>query len=319
MTSGKYKHSEKQNKNISIALHAFYVSRWQPRFCLNCGSEFKPPKPSSDKKFCNRKCYVEYRTKTGGFSKIGGWNRGLTKETDVRVLKNAVAIGKALQNSVAYAKYVQERVNWNKGLTKETNSILLRVSEAMKKEWKGNFALRAALAVASSPFTNMSFEERSVMMLKIWKNAPSERREKLSRIVKPTSIEILAQESLAGHGYAFLVGKRIENLVAPDQILLDFKIAIFEDGCYWHGCPEHNSGEYSIHGKSISSIRNHDKFVGEELERCGWTVIRVWEHEIKKEHDIVGKLVEKIVQKKDVQDFIKTGKAKLSSGTEESN
>ncbi|NYI66114.1 DNA mismatch endonuclease (patch repair protein) [Spelaeicoccus albus] len=61
------------------------------------------------------------------------------------------------------------------------------------------------------------------------------------------------------------------------------KVAVFVDGCFWHGCPEHsrretksNPGYWS--GK-IARNRERDADTDARLADAGWTVLRVWEHE----------------------------------------
>ncbi len=107
---------------------------------------------------------------------------------------------------------------------------------------------------------------------------------------RPTHIELCSQESLVRRGEPFFSEKRIEDLVRADQVLANHKIAIFEDGCYWHGCSIHSSERYRLrNGMTISEVRSKDRQIREELRRRGWTVISAWEHEVKQEHDIIGK------------------------------
>lgn len=60
------------------------------------------------------------------------------------------------------------------------------------------------------------------------------------------------------------------------------KVAVFIDGCYWHGCPEHyvppktNSGYWSE--KVLRNV-TRDRDTDERLRAAGWTVLRFWEHE----------------------------------------
>ncbi len=73
----------------------------------------------------------------------------------------------------------------------------------------------------------------------------------------------------------------------PDFVFLDRKIAIFVDGCFWHGhdCrntrPADNADYWNI--KRQRNIE-HDKEVTEAFEKRGWTVIRIWECELKKKN-----------------------------------
>jgi len=70
----------------------------------------------------------------------------------------------------------------------------------------------------------------------------------------------------------------------PDFVFLKKRIAVFADGCFWHGhncrnlTPKQNSEYWQ---KKIENNRIRDKQINERLERKGWKVIRVWECEIK--------------------------------------
>lgn len=58
-------------------------------------------------------------------------------------------------------------------------------------------------------------------------------------------------------------------------------IAVFLDGCFWHGCPEHhtpakrNAGYW--HDKVVAN-RARDQATTATLEAAGWKVLRFWEH-----------------------------------------
>ena len=59
------------------------------------------------------------------------------------------------------------------------------------------------------------------------------------------------------------------------------RVAVFVDGCFWHGCPEHakpprtNSGYWSA---KIALNQARDRGQSAALEDAGWTVVRIWEH-----------------------------------------
>ncbi|WP_441250937.1 very short patch repair endonuclease [Kitasatospora sp. McL0602] len=67
-----------------------------------------------------------------------------------------------------------------------------------------------------------------------------------------------------------------------DIVFRPTKIAVFIDGCYWHGCPEHyvppktNPGYWS---DKVSRNMARDRDTDTQLESAGWTVLRFWEHE----------------------------------------
>ena len=70
----------------------------------------------------------------------------------------------------------------------------------------------------------------------------------------------------------------------PDFVFPKKKIAIFLDGCFWHGCKcktiPQNNREYWL--KKIKGNMKRDRLVKRNLEAKGWKVLRIWEHSIKK-------------------------------------
>ena len=83
----------------------------------------------------------------------------------------------------------------------------------------------------------------------------------------------------------------------PDFVFLNRKIAIFVDGCFWHGHDCRNTSP-SDHAEYWANKRErnikHDKEVTEMFEQRGWTVIRIWECELKKKNR--EQLLEKLQQ-----------------------
>lgn len=73
----------------------------------------------------------------------------------------------------------------------------------------------------------------------------------------------------------------------PDFVFLDKRIAIFVDGCFWHGhdCRNTRPAENAEYWKK-KRTRNieHDKAITNLFERRGWSVIRIWECELKKKN-----------------------------------
>lgn len=60
------------------------------------------------------------------------------------------------------------------------------------------------------------------------------------------------------------------------------KVAVFIDGCFWHGCPEHGSRPISNAtwwDAKLAANRGRDHDTTRHLVRIGWSVIRAWEHE----------------------------------------
>lgn len=67
-----------------------------------------------------------------------------------------------------------------------------------------------------------------------------------------------------------------------DLVFSRAKVAVFVDGCYWHGCPEHGTTartNAAYWGPKIQRNRQRDRETDELLSEAGWTVLRTWEHE----------------------------------------
>lgn len=90
---------------------------------------------------------------------------------------------------------------------------------------------------------------------------------------------LLAQMKLSGWKKNFegLAGK-------PDVVFVDQHIAMFIDGCFWHGCPycqrklpQTNRAYWQKKiRRNVALAKLHNR----KLRRQGWTVLRVWEHEM---------------------------------------
>ena len=78
--------------------------------------------------------------------------------------------------------------------------------------------------------------------------------------------------------------RRNQNLPGkPDFLFKSEKVAVFVDGCFWHGCSEHcrmpKSNTDYWETKIAYNVRR-DHRVDKVLRRNGWSVLRVWEHSL---------------------------------------
>jgi len=67
-----------------------------------------------------------------------------------------------------------------------------------------------------------------------------------------------------------------------DLVFARARVAVFVDGCYWHGCPEHGTTARTnadYWGPKIAANIARDADTDQRLLNAGWTVIRAWEHE----------------------------------------
>lgn len=106
---------------------------------------------------------------------------------------------------------------------------------------------------------------------------------------KDTAPELKLRSALWRLGYRYRLGRKIHG-VRPDLVFPRAKVAVFVDGCFWHGCPNHyvmprNSPEYW--GPKLRANVQRDQRQTRQLEECGWRVLRFWEHEVREELDCV--------------------------------
>lgn len=69
----------------------------------------------------------------------------------------------------------------------------------------------------------------------------------------------------------------------PDFIFRTMKLAVFVDGCFWHGCPIHAgypSSNSEFWRKKLERNIVRDRLVNLELKQRGWRVLRIWQHEL---------------------------------------
>ena len=114
----------------------------------------------------------------------------------------------------------------------------------------------------------------------------SQRSHCMSRIRgKNTKPEILVRKGLHARGFRFrLHNKKLPG--SPDIVLPKYGVAIMVNGCFWHG---HKGCRYATKPKSnvafweakIARNRHRDEVTTAHLEALGWTVITVWECELR--------------------------------------
>ena len=70
----------------------------------------------------------------------------------------------------------------------------------------------------------------------------------------------------------------------PDFLFRYARVAIFVDGCFWHGCPNHSAqpkNNAEFWAKKLAANRARDRVVSRKLRERGWHVLRIWEHELR--------------------------------------
>lgn len=73
----------------------------------------------------------------------------------------------------------------------------------------------------------------------------------------------------------------------PDFVFPRVRLAVFVDGCFWHGCPLHATWpkqNAAFWRAKILGNRRRDQAVDRQLRQLGWGIVRIWEHALTKKH-----------------------------------
>ena len=131
------------------------------------------------------------------------------------------------------------------------------------------------------------------------KLAPETRHRVMASIKsKDTRPELLLRKALWKQGIRYRVNLRIDSIRVDIAIPKD-NLALFIDGCFWHGCPAHyrrpmRNEQYwnpKLERNQARDARNKS-----QLESNGWTVLRIWEHEVREELDKVTELILELIR-----------------------
>ncbi|GAI13555.1 unnamed protein product [marine sediment metagenome] len=126
---------------------------------------------------------------------------------------------------------------------------------------------------------------------------PEQRKYCMSRVKgKNTSIEKLVRSRLHKLGYRF--NKHVKVLPGnPDMVFPRKKVVVFIDGDFWHGYrfPLWKDEVSLFWQDKIGKTRARDQRNYRKLRNMGWRVIRIWQHEIKKDLDsCINKIISNI-------------------------
>lgn len=120
-----------------------------------------------------------------------------------------------------------------------------------------------------------------------WEGVPPERRAIMrANRRRDTGPELLLRRLLHRRGLRYRVDFAIRpnagRAVRPDIVFPGRRIAVYVDGCFWHGCPIHGTRaetNQAYWDEKIEANRQRDVRTTAALEADGWLVLRFWEHE----------------------------------------
>jgi DNA mismatch endonuclease (patch repair protein) len=117
-----------------------------------------------------------------------------------------------------------------------------------------------------------------------WASSSGARSRMQSQRARDTAPELKIRRLLYSAGLRYRVDRApVAGLRRRADILFGrARVAVFIDGCFWHSCPEHgtkpkvNSARWEA--KLLRNLER-DRDTDQRIQRAGWMVVRVWEHE----------------------------------------
>ena len=135
------------------------------------------------------------------------------------------------------------------------------------------------------------------------KHTPEQRRKNMQAVKnKDSQIELLLRRELWSRGLRYR--KNVNRIYGkPDLVFIGKKIAIFCDSEFWHGYNwEERKKDFKSHQEfwipKIERNMERDAEVTAKLESEGWTVIRFWGNEIKKDTTQCANIIERVFKEK---------------------
>lgn len=117
-----------------------------------------------------------------------------------------------------------------------------------------------------------------------WATTPATRAVMRANRSRDTQPEMALRRELHAQGLRYRVHRRpLPDLRrSADIVFGPSRVAVFVNGCFWHGCPEHGTSPKANSQYWLPKLRRNaerDRETDERLQAAGWLVIRVWEHE----------------------------------------
>ncbi|MGW9183827.1 very short patch repair endonuclease [Agromyces sp. NPDC055661] len=119
-----------------------------------------------------------------------------------------------------------------------------------------------------------------------WATSEGTRRSMLANRGRDTGPELAVRRMLHSHGFRYRVNTPpVKGLRrSADIVFTKVKLAVFIDGCFWHGCPEHYqrpARNQTYWDAKVLANCARDRNTDEVLGSHGWTVLRIWEHDVR--------------------------------------
>ncbi len=99
-----------------------------------------------------------------------------------------------------------------------------------------------------------------------------------------TPAELSLRRTLHGRGLRYRIDRPAVRGIRsrPDIVFAPARVAVYVDGCFWHGCPDHGTAPKRNREwwqTKLNANKARDERATRDLTAAGWHVIRIWEHE----------------------------------------
>jgi DNA mismatch endonuclease (patch repair protein) len=103
---------------------------------------------------------------------------------------------------------------------------------------------------------------------------------------RDTEPELRLRRALFAAGLRYRLHQRLDKGCTPDLVLARHRLAVFVDGCFWHGCPQHGRTRFTgpnagLWAEKMRRNRARDERATRRAEELGYRVIRVWECDVR--------------------------------------
>lgn len=121
------------------------------------------------------------------------------------------------------------------------------------------------------------------------------------RRVRDTGPEVALRRAIHALGLRFRLRRTLVGRCRPDILFPGPRVAVFVDGCFWHGCPQHGPSRFkgpnaNLWTDKIAANKARDERTTTTLLHAGWKVVRVWECEVRRDADQAAQCVAAVVR-----------------------
>lgn len=98
-----------------------------------------------------------------------------------------------------------------------------------------------------------------------------------------TGPEIRLRKALHAEGFRYVLRSKLPG--RPDLVFPSLRTVVFVDGCFWHSCPQHlvmPQTDQERWARKLALNVQRDRRNDQDLSKNGWKVVRIWEHDVRR-------------------------------------